>query len=177
MARRKNDEDRPCRYGGDGQWGARSDRKLATRFTHAGPKQLMCVRSCLRHSDVFDLAHLEIHKSVTDGARTSTLRSHNPPTWVATRCRALRNRLTYADCLAHGCQPFQRVVRWVVSAVVSIAIANHCLGSPCRTEYLLRRGGVRQCWPRPSPRRRMNRIRREVPSSRSSLEEASDRRT
>jgi hypothetical protein len=47
------------------------------------------------------------------------LRSHNPRTPVSGRCRALRNRLTYAGFVAHGCVRLLRVAPWVVSAVVS----------------------------------------------------------
>ena len=56
---------------------------------------------------------------MTDGARTRDLRSHNPTTSVATGCRALQNRLIYAESFAQGCPPFLGVALSVVSKVVS----------------------------------------------------------
>jgi hypothetical protein len=56
---------------------------------------------------------------VTDGTRTRALRSHNPTTSVATGCRALQNRLRYADFFARRCQVFLRIALCVVSEMVS----------------------------------------------------------
>jgi hypothetical protein len=59
--------------------------------------------------------------SLTSGpiARTRALRSHNPPTSVATCCGTLQDRLIYTSFFARGCPPFLHVARSVVSAVVS----------------------------------------------------------
>ena len=51
--------------------------------------------------------------------RTRALRSHNPPTSVATCCGTLQDRLIYTSFFARGCLPFLHVARSVVSAVVS----------------------------------------------------------
>jgi hypothetical protein len=51
--------------------------------------------------------------------RTRDLRSHNPPTSVATCCGTLQDRLIYTSFFARGCPPFLHVARSVVSAVVS----------------------------------------------------------
>jgi hypothetical protein len=51
--------------------------------------------------------------------RTRDLRSHNPPTSVATCCGTLQDRLIYTSFFARGCLPFLHVARSVVSAVVS----------------------------------------------------------
>jgi hypothetical protein len=64
--------------------------------------------------------YLPANKRVTDGARTRTLRSHNPPNRVVVGCRLLRKPLMQAIFLAHGCPLFPRIARSVVSAVVSI---------------------------------------------------------
>ena len=49
-------------------------------------------------------------------ARTRDLRSHNPPTSVATCCGTLQDRLIYTSFFARGCPPFLHVVRLVVSS-------------------------------------------------------------
>jgi hypothetical protein len=48
--------------------------------------------------------------------RTRDLRSHNPPTSVATCCGTLQDRLIYTSFFARGCPPFLHVARSVVSA-------------------------------------------------------------
>src|SRR5215213_4685374 len=60
---------------------------------------------------------------VTDGTRTRALRSHNPPTSVATRCPTLQIPLIKAVFFAGGCPLFLGVAPSVVSEVVSTTFA------------------------------------------------------
>ncbi len=92
-----------------------------------------------------------------------------PSSWAArpgsaylSTLRCWRLRVVSAYCALGGVRLYRSLI---------------CPDPPYRGEYLAGCGGVRQCWLRASPRRRTNRTRREVPSSRSSLEEARDRRT